>query len=131
MILTVTVASVSEAGEGDRSTEQTALTRPILTSVVTQLRDYRIAEGELRRFIEEWRAGILPLRREMGFSIDGAWAVDDESRFVWLLTHPGDWNAFEVADRAYYTSPGRSSLDPNPARLIEAQVVTNLEPVEV
>lgn len=102
-----------------------------LRRVATQLRDYRIAEGELHRFVEEWRAGILPLRREMGFSIDGAWTVDGESRFVWLLTHPGDWNAFEEADRAYYTSPGRSSLDPNPARLIEAQLVSNLEPIEI
>jgi hypothetical protein len=99
--------------------------------VVTQLRDYRIAAGELHRFIEEWRAGIVPLRREMGFFIDGAWIVDDESRFVWLLSHPGDWRAFEEADRAYYASPERTSLEPNPARLIEEQATARLTRVEV
>jgi hypothetical protein len=99
--------------------------------VVTQLRDYRIAEGSLHRFIEEWRAGIVPLRRELGFSIERAWTVEGESRFVWLLSHPGDWDAFEAADRAYYGSPQRASLDPNPARLIEAQTVSNLDEVEL
>jgi hypothetical protein len=99
--------------------------------MVTQLRDYRIAEGSLHRFIDEWRAEIVPLRREMGFTIDGAWAIDDESRFVWLLSHSGDLAAFEVADRAYYGSPQRGSLDPNPARLIESQSAAMLSEVEV
>jgi hypothetical protein len=99
--------------------------------VVTQLRDYRIVDGSLHRFIDEWRAGIVPLRREMGFAIDGAWTVDGESRFVWLLSHPGDWDAFDDADRAYYASPQRTSLDPDPARLIGEQVVSKLTEVEV
>jgi hypothetical protein len=99
--------------------------------VATQLRDYRIADGSLHRFIDEWRDGIAPLRREMGFTIDRAWTVDVASRFVWLLTHPGDWDAFEAADRAYYDSPQRANLDPNPARLIEEQTVTRLSEVEI
>jgi hypothetical protein len=102
-----------------------------LQPVVTQLRDYRIAEGSLHRFVEEWRAGIVPLRRELGFSIDAAWTVDGESRFVWLLSHPGDWAAFEATDRAYHESPQRKRLEPNPARLIEAQTVSRLTPVEL
>jgi hypothetical protein len=97
--------------------------------MVTELRDFRIAEGSLDRWVEEWRAGVAPLRRALGFSIDGAWTVVDGSRFVWLLSHPGDWEAFEAADRAYYDSPQRASLDPNPARLIEGQVVSRLEDV--
>ena len=99
--------------------------------MVTELRDYRIAEGLLDRWVEEWRAGIAPLRRAMGFSIDRAWTVEDGGRFVWLLSHPGDWEAFEAADQAYYDSPPRASLDPNPARLIEGQVISRLEEVEV
>jgi hypothetical protein len=99
--------------------------------MATQLRNYRIVEGSLDRFVDEWRAGIVPLRREMGFSIDGAWTVDGESRIVWLLSHPGGWTAFEDADRAYYASPLRKSLDPDPARLIEEQAVSNLEAVEL
>jgi hypothetical protein len=97
--------------------------------MVTQLRDYVIAEGSLDQFISEWRSGILPLRRGLGFTIDGAWRVLDESRFVWLLSHPGDLQAFEAADRAYYASPDRKGLDPDPARLIEAQTVTLLSDI--
>ena len=99
--------------------------------MATQLRDYRIAEGSLHRFIDEWRSQIAPLHREMGFTIERAWSVESESRFVWLLTHPGDWSAFEAADRAYYASPKRKSLDPNPARLIQEQHETRLSEVDL
>ena len=99
--------------------------------MATQLRDYRIREGSLDQWVEEWRGRIAPLRRELGFTIERAWVIEDESRFVWLLAHPGDWRAFEAADRAYYDSPRRTSLDPNPARLIEAQTHARLTDVEL
>ena len=70
-------------------------------------------------------------RRDLGFSIERAWTVVDDSRFVWLLSHAGDWDAFEAADRAYYDSPLRTSLVPNPARLIEDQAISRLAEVEL
>jgi hypothetical protein len=99
--------------------------------VVTELRDYRIVNGSLDRWVAEWLAGIAPLRRELGFTIERVWTVADDSRFVWLLSHSGDWDAFEAADRAYYDSPQRTSLDPNPARLIEDQTISRLAEVEL
>lgn len=87
----------------------------------TQLRDYRIAAGELERFVAEWQSRLAPLRRAMGFEIPGAWTVSDEHRFIWLLAHRDGWDAFEAADAAYFASPGRAALDPDPARLIEEQ----------
>ena len=99
--------------------------------MATQLRDYRIRAGELDRFIEEWRTGVAPLRRARGFEIPGAWTIPDEDRFVWLLVHPGDWDAFEAADAAYYASPERASLDPDPARLIEKQRNARIVEVEL
>jgi len=99
--------------------------------MVTELRDYRIVEGSLEQWVQEWSSQIAPIRRQLGFTIDRAWMVEDGSRFVWLLSHPGDWEAFEAADRAYYDSPQRTSLDPNPARLIEDQVVSRLVEVEL
>jgi hypothetical protein len=86
-----------------------------------QLRDYRIRAGELDRFVEEWRTGVAPLRLASGFQVAGAWTVPDEGRFVWLLAYPGGWDAFAEADAAYYASPERAALDPDPARLIEEQ----------
>ena len=68
--------------------------------MATELRDYRIREGSLDQWVEEWRMHIAPLRRQLGFTIERAWTVADDSRFVWLLSHPGDWDAFEAADRA-------------------------------
>ena len=99
--------------------------------MATELRDYRIVHGELDQWVDEWRSRIAPLRRELGFTIERAWKVDEEARFVWLLSYPGDWDAFEAADRAYYESPQRTSLEPNPARLIEDQAISRLAEVEL
>lgn len=99
--------------------------------MATQLRDYRIRAGELDRFVEEWRSGLAPLRRACGFEIPRAWAVPEEDRFVWLLVHPGDWDAFTEADEAYFASPDRAGLEPDPARLIEEQHNVRLADVEL
>ena len=99
--------------------------------MVIQLRDYRIREGSLDRWVEEWRGRVAPLRRQLGFMIERAWTVEAENRFVWLLTHPGDWDAFLEADAAYHASPGRTALDPDPARLIEEQHNARLTEVEL
>ena len=97
--------------------------------MTTQLRDYRITEGSLDQFVREWLDRIEPIRRSLGFTIDAAWTAPDESRFLWLLTYQGDWDAFEAADRAYHASPQRAALDPNPARLIAEQRTSRLEGV--
>jgi hypothetical protein len=99
--------------------------------MATQLRDYRIRDGELDRFVEEWRAGVAPLRRAGGFEIPGAWTVAGEDRFVWLLVYPGGWDAFDEADAAYYASPERAALEPDPARLIDEQHHARLTEVEL
>lgn len=99
--------------------------------MVTQLRDYTIRVGELDQFVDEWRSTLAPLRRASGFEIAGAWTIAEEHRFVWLLRHPGDWDAFAEADAAYFASPQRASFDPDPARLIEAQRNAPVDEVEL
>ena len=37
-----------------------------------------------------------------------------ELRFVWLLKHRGD--DYEAANKAYYASPERQAVDPEPTR---------------
>jgi hypothetical protein len=98
--------------------------------MATQLREYRIVDGGLAQFVEEWRTHLAPLRRGLGFEIDGAWTVPGEGRFVWLLSHPGGWDAFEESDRRYFASPERAAVSPDPARLIEEQVTWRLVPAE-
>jgi len=82
-----------------------------------QLRRYRIAPGKKAQFAAEWRRGVVPLRQQYGFEVQG-WAVDGTDEFIWVLTHD-DRATFEAADAEYYRSTERAALNPDPARLIE------------
>lgn len=93
-----------------------------------QLRRYRISAGNASLFAEEWRRGVLPLRRRYGFRVEG-WLVDGTDEFVWLLQHD-DRETFDAADAAYYASTERRSLQPDPARLIEEARQDWLTPID-
>jgi hypothetical protein len=84
-----------------------------------QLREYRIVPGAIEQWVVEWAEKVRPLRERLGFIVVGAWTIDEENRFVWILRWEGA-GTFEDADRAYYESPERAALDPDPARLIVA-----------
>jgi NIPSNAP protein len=95
---------------------------------VSQLRIYRIADGKLGEFVQEWLAGVVPLRRKMGFTVEGAWTVRGEDRFVWIVSYEGE-ESFEARNAEYYASPERKALEPNPARLIEESQELIISPV--
>lgn len=92
-----------------------------------QLRDYRIDPGHFREFVAAWTNGVLPLRRAAGFQVE-AWSIESESRFVWLLRYEGP-GSFEAADKAYYASPSRIALNPDPAQWIVEQYHAMVQPV--
>jgi hypothetical protein len=85
------------------------------------LRIYTIRPGELDEWLREWREHVVPLRRAVGFELLGAWVsesgADEAATFTWLLGYdgPGD---IEAANAAYYDSPERRALEPDPARHI-------------
>lgn len=81
------------------------------------LRIYTIRAGEMEEWIAEWRAHVVPLRRRLGFTVLGAWVSEEESTFTWLLGYDGP-DGLEAANAAYYHSPERAALDPDPARHI-------------
>ncbi|HEY4228090.1 MAG TPA: hypothetical protein VGM49_07110 [Candidatus Limnocylindrales bacterium] len=94
------------------------MTEPATTQ--WQLRDYRIEPGRFDVFLAAWRAGVLPLRRRMGFQIQ-AWPIPEESRFVWVIGYSGP-GSFAEADRAYYASDARKAVSPEPGQwVIERQ----------
>ena len=93
----------------------------------SQLRVYRIAEGELEGFTREWREHVVPLREAQGFRVDGAWTDPETNGFLWVISHDGD---FAAADASYFASDERKSLDPDPARLIESSETRMMQPVE-
>jgi len=79
---------------------------------------YTIKPGEMAAWLDEWTRLIVPLRRRHGFEIIGAWTVDKEDQFVWILRYAGP-KTWQEADDAYYASPDRTSMHPDPARHIE------------
>jgi hypothetical protein len=90
--------------------------------VTWQLRLYRVRDGELGEWVREWRELILPLRRAFGFEVLGPWTAED-GRFVWLIGHAD----LADADAAYYASPQRTAMDPDPARHLAAAETLLLE----
>ena len=84
----------------------------------TQVRIYRVRDGELAHFVEEWKEQIKPLRESLGFRVLGAWASEEDSRFAWVLAYDGD-DGFAAANDRYYDSPERAAFDPDPARLLD------------
>ncbi len=96
--------------------------------MTTQVRVYRIRPGALEEFEREWHERVAPLRRQFGFEILGAWASIEDDTFVWIIRHDGD---FAAADRAYYLSPERAALDPDPARHILEPRAFLARPVEL
>jgi hypothetical protein len=82
-----------------------------------QLREYTIRPGELETFATAWAKGVRPLRQKMGFVIEGAWKIPTEGKFIWVVSYDGA-DGWDAANAAYYDSPGRKALDPDPASFI-------------
>jgi hypothetical protein len=93
-----------------------------------QLRVYRIVEGRLDDFVAAWLQGVKPLRERHGFVIEHAFTAEANNEFVWILRYDGP-GAFVDADRAYYDSPRRADMDPDPAQYIVATEERMIRPV--
>lgn len=95
-----------------------------------QMRMYTINRGMMDEFVRAWRAGVVPLRIKAGFQVSAAWINNETNQFIWILSYDGadDW---EQANAAYYASPERASLNPDPVSMI-ARIETHfVEDVEV
>lgn len=77
-------------------------------------------------WIREWRAHVLPLRLAKGFDVVGPWVRREENLFVWLVGH----DELEDANDAYYASPERAMLVPDPTRHLAATETWILETLE-
>lgn len=93
----------------------------------TQLRIYTINRGALQQFSAEWAAMIKPLRLKLGFKIGGAWTIESTSQFVWIMSYDGP-EPWETLDQAYFQSPERHAMNPDPARLIARMEHFFMEP---
>lgn len=93
-----------------------------------QLREYAIKPGQLETFAKVWANGVKPLRTKMGFTVEGAWTIPAEEKFVWIVSYDGP-DGWEAANTRYYGSPERKALDPDPASFIAAQRTVLIDPV--
>jgi NIPSNAP len=94
-----------------------------------RLRIYEVKQGEMSAWVDEWSRLIRPLREKLGFQILGAWASEESNTFVWLLGYDGP-GGYDDADLAYYSSPERAAIDPDPARHLAATQQLDVTPVD-
>ncbi len=92
-----------------------------------QLRIYDITPGRMDEFVELFHQ-FAAVRRELGFEIIGPWTVPDANQFVWIVGYQGP-DSFEEATQAYYDSPQRAAISPNPAEFLESVDTRMLRPV--
>lgn len=85
--------------------------------MVRQLRIYTINKGKLDDFVAGWTRFVYPLHLEHGYQIELAEVIEERNEFVWIVSYDGpeDWDAKQAA---YYGSPERAAVDPDPAQHI-------------
>ena len=91
--------------------------------MASELRLYTINRGQMEEFVKVWREGVVPLRQEAGFRVEGAWIVEATNQFAWVVSLP-DEEDWEARLGHYYSSPGRKALSPDPVSFI-ARMETN------
>lgn len=96
----------------------------------TQLRTYTVREGMLDEWVERWRAEIVPLRLELGFTIGGAWVVRERNQFVWLISYDGP-GTFAERNTFYWASPERKAMNLDPDEYLVHTDDCTVEPVDL
>lgn len=92
----------------------------------TQLRTYTIRDGLLYEWVAKWRTLVVPLRREFGFEIGGAWLDRGRGQFVWVISYEGA-DSFEERERRYRSSAQWSAMGLDVDRYVVARNVRVVE----
>lgn len=94
-----------------------------------QLRQYVVEDGKWDEFISVFDE-VLVVRRSVGFDVVGVWTVEEENRFIWIVAtdHP---EGIAGASRAYYESPARRAISPEPATLLAEISTVTMEALPV
>jgi hypothetical protein len=79
-------------------------------------------------WIEKFRTLIVPLRRELGFDIQGSWVDRERSQHIWVIAYEGE-STFEEANAAYWASPKRTELGVDPSQFLTGEEIRNVESV--
>ncbi len=76
--------------------------------MTVQLRRYEVEAGGMDRLVD-WFPTIAAVRDHYGFTIEAAYADNENSEFVWIVSYPGNVEAFESAVAEYNDSPERAA----------------------
>lgn len=85
---------------------------------ITQLRIYTINKGQMDEFVAAWRSQVIPLRQKYGFIVEGGWVFAEVNKFVWMVSLDGTPEAWEAQTKAYYDSPERVQMNPEPSSFV-------------
>jgi hypothetical protein len=67
--------------------------------------------------VTKWRDLVVPLRREFGFEIQGAWVDHERSQHTWVISYDGE-ESFEERNAAYWASPQRKEMGLDPTQYL-------------
>ncbi len=82
-----------------------------------QLRIYTINRGQMDEFVRVWKQEVYPLRIKVGFQVSGVWVNRETNQFIWIVSYDGP-KPWEEMDQAYYASPERKAMSPEPTQFI-------------
>jgi len=94
-----------------------------------ELRIYTVKPGMMAVWVAEWKDRIRPLRQKLGFEIVGPWIDETNNQFIWILRYGGP-GSYDAADAAYYDSPERKALNPDPTRHLAETQHRRITPLE-
>jgi hypothetical protein len=73
-----------------------------------QLRRYQVKPDAMADFVKWWPS-VLPPREQYGFEVLFAFVDESTNQFVWAVTHEGDGEDFDAAEKVYLASPERAA----------------------
>jgi hypothetical protein len=82
-----------------------------------QLRTYTVRTEKLDEWVAKWRELVVPLRREFGFEVHGAWVNRERSQHTWVVSYEGP-ETFDERNAAYWASPQREAMGLDPSQYL-------------
>lgn len=97
--------------------------------MTTELRVYTVRDGAMREFVEVFTQRVVPLRRRLGFRVEGVWMDEASNTFAWVVSHagPATWDEAVAA----YQAARDAEIDPSPSSFLTSVSATLVEPVAV
>jgi hypothetical protein len=93
-----------------------------------QLRRYQVKPGEMDDFVKWWPS-ILPARKQYGFEVLFAFVDSSTNQFVWAVSHEGDNEDFDAAEKTYLASPERAAAFAGVPSRIDETFITKVDVV--